>query len=72
MKDKRNDTFELYDLTVVVEAIEGHCTCNMEVGDQFFVQGGKVSLPNDTSSLPLRNASDHSALACSAAPKRAG
>ena len=37
--------FELYDLTVVVEAIEGHCTCNMAVGDCFYLRGGKLSLP---------------------------
>ena len=41
-----NDTFELYDLAVVVEAIEGHCTCSMAVGDTFFVHGGKLSLPD--------------------------
>jgi uncharacterized repeat protein (TIGR04076 family) len=41
-----NDIFELYDLAVVVEAIEGHCTCNMAVGDTFFVRGGKLSLPD--------------------------
>ncbi|MEZ4735485.1 MAG: hypothetical protein R3E79_50985 [Caldilineaceae bacterium] len=26
------DQFQLYDLTIVVEAIEGHCTCTMTVG----------------------------------------
>lgn len=40
------DTFELYDLAVVVEAIEGHCTCRMQVGDALFVRGGKLSLPD--------------------------
>jgi uncharacterized repeat protein (TIGR04076 family) len=40
-----NDTFELYDLAVVVEAIEGNCTCSMAVGDTFFVRGGKLALP---------------------------
>lgn len=39
------DEFELYDLAVIVEKIEGHCTCNMKVGDCFFVRSGKVSLP---------------------------
>lgn len=43
---RSNDTFELYDLAVVVEAIEGHCTCNMHVGDQFWMRGGKLSLPD--------------------------
>ena len=41
----RDDEFELYDLEVVVEAIEGHCTCAMQVGDRFFLRGGKISLP---------------------------
>ena len=40
-----NDTFQLYDLTVVVEAIEGNCTCSMQVGDCFYLHGGKLSLP---------------------------
>ncbi|GAB4175560.1 MAG: hypothetical protein Fur005_37500 [Roseiflexaceae bacterium] len=40
-----NDTFELYDLMVVVEAIEGNCTCSMMVGDHFMLQGGKIALP---------------------------
>ena len=38
-------TFQLYDLTVAVEAIHGNCTCNMVVGDCFHVNGGKLSLP---------------------------
>jgi uncharacterized repeat protein (TIGR04076 family) len=43
---ERDDSFELYDLAVVVEAIEGHCTCAMAVGDRFFLRGGKLSLPD--------------------------
>ena len=39
------DEFPLYDLTVVVEAIEGHCTCAMQVGNCFHLRGGKLSLP---------------------------
>jgi uncharacterized repeat protein (TIGR04076 family) len=39
-----SDQFELYDLEVVVEAIEGHCTCAMAVGDKVLLRGGKVSL----------------------------
>ena len=42
----RDDEFELYDLTVIVEKIEGHCTCTMAEGDQFYLRGGKISLPN--------------------------
>src|SRR5438105_11814650 len=43
-----NDTgvFELYDLALVVEAIEGNCTCNMHVGDAVYLRSGKLSLPN--------------------------
>ena len=41
-----DDQFQLYDLTVVVEAIEGHCTCTMTVGDCFHLRGGKLSLPD--------------------------
>lgn len=40
------DQFELYDLAVVVEAIEGNCTCTMRVGDRFYLRGGKLSLPD--------------------------
>lgn len=42
-----NDEFELYDLEIVVEKIEGHCTCAMSVGDRFFLRSGKLSLPPD-------------------------
>ena len=45
-KDLRPDQFELYDLQVVVEAIEGHCTCEMKTGDCFFFRGGKISMPD--------------------------
>ncbi|MEM7375246.1 MAG: TIGR04076 family protein [Bacteroidota bacterium] len=41
----RPDQFELYDLTIVVEEIAGNCTCDMHVGDCFFLKGGKISLP---------------------------
>jgi uncharacterized repeat protein (TIGR04076 family) len=40
------DEFELYDLEIVVEAIEGHCTCAMAVGDCVRLRGGKISLPD--------------------------
>jgi uncharacterized repeat protein (TIGR04076 family) len=40
------DEFQLYDLTIEVEAIEGNCTCKMAVGDRFFLRGGKLSLPD--------------------------
>ena len=39
------DEFQLYDLAVVVERIDGHCTCDMTVGDRFFLRSGKLSLP---------------------------
>ncbi len=38
-------TFALYDLEVVVERIEGTCTCRMRVGDRMRLRSGKVSLP---------------------------
>jgi uncharacterized repeat protein (TIGR04076 family) len=41
----QNDRFELYDLEIVVDRIDGHCTCNMAVGDRFYLRGGKLSLP---------------------------
>ncbi len=40
-----SDEFELYDLAVVVESINGQCTCAMRVGDTVFVRGGKLALP---------------------------
>src|SRR5262245_29954429 len=40
------DQFDLYDLQIVVESIDGHCTCSMAVGDSFFLCGGKLSLPD--------------------------
>lgn len=43
---KQNDAFNLFDLKVSVEAIEGHCTCNMAVGDHFYLTSGKLSLPD--------------------------
>lgn len=42
----REDEFELYDLAVVVEEIGGNCTCNMHVGDRFFMRSGKISMPD--------------------------
>jgi uncharacterized repeat protein (TIGR04076 family) len=40
------DEFELYDLALVVEAIEGHCTCAMSVGDMVYLRSGKLALPD--------------------------
>lgn len=45
-KGLREDQFELYDLTIVVENIAGNCTCNMTVGDKFHLKGGKLSIPD--------------------------
>ena len=42
----RDDQFELYDLEIVVERINGNCTCNMSVGDSFYLKGGKLSMPD--------------------------
>ncbi len=41
----REDQFELYDLKVVVEKIDGNCTCEMAIGDVFYLKGGKLSMP---------------------------
>ena len=49
MSDKkklRADQFELYDLKIVVEKIDGHCTCEMSIGDCFYLKGGKISMPD--------------------------
>lgn len=43
--EEREGQFELFDLTVVVESISGNCTCQMNIGDKFNVQGGKISIP---------------------------
>lgn len=42
----RDDQFELYDLEIVVERINGNCTCNMTLGDTFYLKGGKISMPD--------------------------
>jgi uncharacterized repeat protein (TIGR04076 family) len=41
---RRPDEFELYDLALVVERIEGQCTCDMRVGDRVEVRGGKLAI----------------------------
>lgn len=46
LRQQSEDQFELYDLKVEVERIEGHCTCNMAPGDHFFLRSGKLSLPD--------------------------
>lgn len=60
-KTIRDDQFELYDLSIKVEKIEGNCTCAMVVGDEFYMKGGKLSMPDKSdfcmyalqSTLPL-------------------
>lgn len=47
--EMKEDQFELYDLSVTVESIDGHCTCDMKEGDQFFLKGGKLSMPDQSS-----------------------
>jgi uncharacterized repeat protein (TIGR04076 family) len=44
-----DDTFELFDLRVQIEAIRGTCTCDHRVGERFELRGGKLSLPNGQS-----------------------
>ena len=43
----KNSIFELYQIIVEVKEIKGKCTCNMKVGDKFYLNGGKVSLPKN-------------------------
>lgn len=43
---KQDDAFELFDLEIIVEKIEGRCTCNMVVGNRFCLRSGKLSLPD--------------------------
>ena len=45
MPERADDAFTLYDLDVVVERIDGHCTCTMRVGDRVHLRSGKVSTP---------------------------
>ena len=40
------DSFTLFDLEIIVEQIEGHCTCNMAVGNRFYLRSGKLSFPD--------------------------
>jgi len=40
------DEFELYDLALVVERIDGQCTCEMRVGDRVEFRGGKLAVPD--------------------------
>jgi uncharacterized repeat protein (TIGR04076 family) len=42
---EKRDEFVLFDLDVVVERIDGNCTCAMRVGDTVQLRSGKVSLP---------------------------
>lgn len=42
----KEDQFTLFDLSVTVESINGHCTCQMSEGDSFYLKGGKLSLPD--------------------------
>ncbi len=40
-----DETFELYDLKITIEKIQGQCTCNHFPGEYFEMKGGKLSLP---------------------------
>ena len=45
-KSNGDGNFTLYDLAVVVEAIDGNCTCDMRVGDRFYLRNSSsLSLP---------------------------
>jgi uncharacterized repeat protein (TIGR04076 family) len=45
-RTSRRNAFTLYDLEVVVERIDGACTCRMRVGDRVRLQSGKLSVPS--------------------------
>lgn len=45
---KPDDSFELYDLSVEVESIDGDCTCGMRVGDGFLMRNGKIFMREGT------------------------
>jgi uncharacterized repeat protein (TIGR04076 family) len=51
MKKERNldDTFQLYDLKIIIEEIKGQCTCDHSIGQYFELKGGKLSLPDGQS-----------------------
>lgn len=59
--DPTDGEFELNDLRVVVERIQGRCTCDLHVGSCFYVRGGAIIIPEQSgfclyalqSSLPL-------------------
>ena len=46
-KKSETNKFTLFDLEVSVTRIDGKCTCEMYIGDKFFLKGGKLSLPQD-------------------------
>lgn len=44
---ENDGSFALYDLAVIVESISGNCTCNMQVGDCFYLRNSSsLSLPD--------------------------
>ncbi|MDX1600921.1 MAG: TIGR04076 family protein [Anaerolineales bacterium] len=47
MSGSEQDRFELFDIDVVVEKIEGNCTCEMEVGYKAKLRSGTLSLPEE-------------------------
>jgi uncharacterized repeat protein (TIGR04076 family) len=45
------ETFELFDLGITIVEIRGTCTCGHQVGDNFALRGGQLSLPGPNSSF---------------------
>ncbi len=45
--EKPKHQFILYNLEIVVNEINGNCTCSMAIGDKFYLKGGKFSLPEN-------------------------
>ena len=54
--DLKPGQFQLYDLVIRVESINGNCTCAMSVGDEFYLKGGKLSMPDDFCLYALQSA----------------
>ena len=43
------DEFELFDLRIRIESIQGRCTCDHQEGDEFEMKSGKLYLPTGKS-----------------------
>ena len=68
-----DERFELYDLRVTVERIEGRSVCGLSVGDYFeLTESSRLRIPEGKPLLPVRAAGGAPAAAREAAPARRG